>query len=270
VSLPGLGCGWAAATPPGPAGAAAWPGRAAASAARLAHTAACPWHSSGLPPRWLPPKPQLLCGARSQPPPNPLSALNDPLVHTRHTAVVTVREQVSRWVQLVSILMVNSAWAGDVRWVCSWAGWTGTPPHPPPPGSQAACASCRSPKALVVSSDTRHSTPLHGVTARRRDTLECTCWSEGGSALWVVCELLQFVSSHAFHPESPVKHSAQVGVTAVHGTPLHTHILTHTSRIFSVSAHLRRDATRLCTSPLGASRSAAGHFAAVNGPACRI
>jgi hypothetical protein len=42
--------------------------------------------------------------------------------------------------------MVNSAWAGDVRWVCSLSGWTGTPPHPPPPGSQAACTSCRFPE----------------------------------------------------------------------------------------------------------------------------
>jgi hypothetical protein len=27
--------------------------------------------------------------------------------------------------------MANSAWAGDVRWVCSRGGWTGTPPKPP-------------------------------------------------------------------------------------------------------------------------------------------
>jgi hypothetical protein len=57
--------------------------------------------------------------------------------------------------------MVKSAWAGDVRWVCSRGGWTGTPPHPPPPGSQAACASCRFP--ALDGRFERHSTPLHGV-----------------------------------------------------------------------------------------------------------
>jgi hypothetical protein len=42
--------------------------------------------------------------------------------------------------QHVSIQMVNSAWARDVRWACSRAGWTGIPPHPQTPGSQAACS----------------------------------------------------------------------------------------------------------------------------------
>ena len=37
--------------------------------------------------------------------------------------------------------MVNSAWAGHARWVCSRAGGTRTPQHPPPPGSQVACPS---------------------------------------------------------------------------------------------------------------------------------
>ena len=68
--------------------------------------------------------------------PHPLSALDDPLVHIK-PKTVAVREQVRRWVQHVSVNVVNSAWAGDVRWVCSWEGWTGTPPQPPPPGSQA-------------------------------------------------------------------------------------------------------------------------------------
>ena len=91
-------------------------------------------------------------------PPNPLSALNDPIVHTGHTTVA-VREQVRRWVQHV---VVKSAWAGDVRWVCSRAGWSGTRPHSLPPGSQAACASCRFP-AL----DGRFErTPLHTATRR--------------------------------------------------------------------------------------------------------
>jgi hypothetical protein len=62
--------------------------------------------------------------------------------------------------QHVSIKMVNSAWAGDVPWVCSRREWTGTPPNPPPPGSQAARA-CRFP-ALMAGSNAPHSTPLHG------------------------------------------------------------------------------------------------------------
>jgi hypothetical protein len=70
---------------------------------------------------------------------------------------VAVREQVRRWVQHVSVKMVNSAWAGDVRWMCSRAGWTGTPPHPPPPGSQAARPSCASPNPRMVGSKTRHT-----------------------------------------------------------------------------------------------------------------
>jgi hypothetical protein len=43
--------------------------------------------------------------------------------------------------QHVSSKMVNSAWAGHARWVCSRAGGTRTLPHPPPPGSQVACPS---------------------------------------------------------------------------------------------------------------------------------
>jgi hypothetical protein len=37
-----------------------------------------------------------------------------------------VREQVN--VAACLGKMVNSAWAGDVRWVCNQAGWTETPP----------------------------------------------------------------------------------------------------------------------------------------------
>jgi hypothetical protein len=73
---------------------------------------------------------------------HPLSALNGKLVHTEHQ---TRRWQCESRSELphVSIQMVKSAWAGDVRWVCSRGGWSGTPPQPPPPGSQAACAPCR-------------------------------------------------------------------------------------------------------------------------------
>jgi hypothetical protein len=106
----------------------------------------------------LPPKPYFSAPFTATT--HPLSVLNNPLLHIRHKTVA-VREQVRRWVQHVSIQMVNSAWAGDVRWVCSRAGWTGTPPYPPPPGSQAVCAvPYPNPDG---GSNTRHSTPLHGV-----------------------------------------------------------------------------------------------------------
>jgi hypothetical protein len=59
-----------------------------------------------------------------------------------------------------SAKMVNSAWAGDVRWGWSRAGWTATPRHPPPPGSQASCTSCRSPERGI---GPRQSPPPHGV-----------------------------------------------------------------------------------------------------------
>jgi hypothetical protein len=105
----------------------------------------------------------------SQPPPTPSQSST---IHwcTPDTTNTTVagREQVRRWVQHVSVKMVNSAWAGDVRWVCSRAGWTGTPPRPPPPGSQAACASCPNPDG---GSDTPHSTPLHGVHSTTEEHL---------------------------------------------------------------------------------------------------
>ena len=65
--------------------------------------------------------------------------------------------------QHVSVNIVNSAWAGDVRWVCSRAGWSGTPPHPPPPGSQAACTSCRFPEPFERRIG---PTPLHTATRR--------------------------------------------------------------------------------------------------------
>jgi hypothetical protein len=122
----------------------------------------------------LPPKPYFSAPFTATT--HPFSVLNNPLVHIRHK-MLAVREQVRRWVQHVSIQMVNSAWAGDVRWVCSRAGWTGTPPYPPPPGSQAACVV---PLLQTLMAARTHATPHHctAFTARRRDTLECTC-SEG-------------------------------------------------------------------------------------------
>jgi hypothetical protein len=40
-------------------------------------------------------------------------------------------------------------------------------------------------QTLMIGSNTRHSTALHVATARRRDTLECTCCSEGVAVLRV-------------------------------------------------------------------------------------
>ena len=71
---------------------------------------------------------------------HPLSVLNAPLVHTGHHPHDGGSARAGQTLGSVSVKMVKSAWAGDVRWVCSRAGWTGTPPHPPPPGSQAASA----------------------------------------------------------------------------------------------------------------------------------
>jgi hypothetical protein len=41
------------------------------------------------------------------------------------------------------------------------------------------------PLPLMAGSNAPHSTPLTASTARRRDTLECTCCSEAGFALRV-------------------------------------------------------------------------------------
>jgi len=77
----------------------------------------------------------------SQPSPTPLSPQRSDSAHRTHDGGSARAGQTLGSACLIK--MVNSAWAGDVRWVCSRAGWTGTPPHPPPPGSQAACAPCR-------------------------------------------------------------------------------------------------------------------------------
>jgi hypothetical protein len=150
------------------------------------HTAACPWHSPRLTPRAAEPPTQ--CDAPFTAFTHPLSVLNTPRVHTgHHTRTPCTRrwqcESRSDVGFSVSIKMVKSAWAGDVRWVCSRRGWTGTPPHPPPPGSQAVGTSCRFPLRPARTHPTRHR--YTASTPRRRDTLECTCCSEGGSALRV-------------------------------------------------------------------------------------
>jgi hypothetical protein len=76
--------------------------------------------------------------------------------------------------QHVSVKMVKSAWAGDVRLACSRAGWTGTPPHAPPPGSQACLRVVPLLQTLMAGLD---STPLHTAT-RRPQHDGGTPWSE--------------------------------------------------------------------------------------------
>jgi hypothetical protein len=59
---------------------------------------------------------------------HPLSALNGSLVHTGHHTHDGGSARAGQTLQHVSAKMVKSAWAGDVRWVCSRERWTGTPP----------------------------------------------------------------------------------------------------------------------------------------------
>jgi hypothetical protein len=158
---------------------------------------------------------------------HPLSALIAPLVHTGHHTHDGGSARAGQ--TLGSAKVVNSAWAGDVRWVCSRAGWTATPPHPPPPGSQAACPFVPLLQTLMVGSNTRHSTS----TARRRDTLECTCFSEGGCSEGVgVGELPQLCENSTRLPPWPAQCRWE---SAVHGQPPYTHTHRCTSRVFSVS-----------------------------------
>ena len=72
--------------------------------------------------------------------PTPLSVLNADSA-SAHRTPYPRRWQCESRSDVAACLakMVNSAWAGGVRWVCSRAGWTGTPPHPPPHQVQAAC-----------------------------------------------------------------------------------------------------------------------------------
>jgi hypothetical protein len=101
--------------------------------------------------------------------------------------------------QHVSIKMVNSAWAGDVRCMCSRAGWTGTPPHPPPPVRRLLRVE---PLLQTRSVRTRHSTKYTASTPRRRDTLECTCCSEGGS--WPSCAKALLVAASGWEADCAV------------------------------------------------------------------
>jgi hypothetical protein len=126
-----------------------------------AHTAACPWPSSL---HVLPPKTPTHCDAPVPAVTHPLSALSDPLVHTGHHTHDGGSARAGQTLGSCVDKVVNSAWAGDVRWMCSRAGWTGTPPHPPPPGSQAAFRRAACGRFEHAHTATRRSTP------RRRDT----------------------------------------------------------------------------------------------------
>jgi hypothetical protein len=110
--------------------------------------------------------------------------------------------------------MVNSAWAGDVRWVCSRAGWTGTPPRPPPPGSQAACTPCLV-QTLMASSNTRHSTPLHGVHSTTEGHLGVYCCSEGAT-VGVCAGKSQFRLANRFVGEQPLLYATVFASVVVH------------------------------------------------------
>ena len=130
----------------------------------------------------FPPKPKSSAARRSQPSPNPsqpstIRSCTSDTIHT--TGQCESRSNVGDGGD-ASIEVVKSAWAGDVRWVCSRGEWTGTPPHPPPSGSQAACTSLPLLRTLmpVRTPPTPHR--CTASTARRRDILECTCCSEGG------------------------------------------------------------------------------------------
>jgi hypothetical protein len=107
--------------------------------------------------------------------PNPLRpaipSRHPPPLMPQHSASARWTQHTRRW-QCESrsdvgsaclVKVVNSAWAGDVRWVCSRRGWTGTNPHP----STARFAGCLRVvphlQTLMVGSNTRHFTPLHGV-----------------------------------------------------------------------------------------------------------
>jgi hypothetical protein len=84
-------------------------------------------------------------------------------VHTGHQTHDGGSARAGQTLQHVSIKMVKSVWAGDVRWVCSRGGWPGTPPQSPPPGSQAAC---------TLSSEIRLIGRVGFGTGRQRMTLE--------------------------------------------------------------------------------------------------
>jgi hypothetical protein len=71
-------------------------------------------------------------------------------------------------------------------------------------------------------------------TARRRDTLECSCCSEGGSALkGRVCESCPRCVETLRRLNPPPCQHMQVGGTAVHGEPPHASIPTDAPRGFS-------------------------------------
>jgi hypothetical protein len=112
---------------------------------------------------------------------HPFSALSNPLVHIMRTAVA-VREQVRRGQP--SMLGQRGRWDGE-RTVAAQAGRMDRHPSV---ASTTGFSGCLHVSAASPSPDGRldHTPrPLRctASTARRRDTLECTCCSEGaGSA----------------------------------------------------------------------------------------
>ena len=109
-----------------------------------------------------PPQPQLLCCAPITAVTHPLSALNDPLVHTGHHAHDGGSARAGQTLQHVSIKMVKSAWAG------TYGGWVVGQDEQ---GLLLALhrqvrrllARRAASPTLMVGSNTRHSTSLHGV-----------------------------------------------------------------------------------------------------------
>jgi hypothetical protein len=77
----------------------------------------------------VPPKPNPLRCVPFTAVTHPLSALNAPLVYTGHPKHDGGSARAGQTLgSACPAKMVKSAWAGDVRWVCSRAGCTGTSP----------------------------------------------------------------------------------------------------------------------------------------------
>jgi hypothetical protein len=126
---------------------------------------------SGLTP---PPKPQPLRRAIHSHHP-PLSALNDPIVHTGHTTVA-VREQVRRWVQHVSSRWSTALGRGTYGGCVVGQDGQGLlrTLHRQVRRLLARRAASPNPDGRF---DTPHSTPLHGVHSTTEGHLGGTCCS---------------------------------------------------------------------------------------------
>jgi hypothetical protein len=76
-------------------------------------------------------------------------------------------------------------------------------------------------QTLMVGSSTRHSTPLHGVHSTRRDTLECTCCSEGGGCVRAAPVVLLIRNAVQLHPREQFRWESQqcTGSLPIHAYP---------------------------------------------------